>query len=130
MMREKLFGCFNWRLIVEAVAAALVVMACAYWGRDLARGAPLRIALAVIQGAAFGFVIVRTLQSIRRLDELGQRIHFEAIVLAFAGTGIAVTAWGFLERAGLPAVRWAVWVWPLMTLLWLVGLVVVGRRYR
>ena len=131
MQGQKLFGCFNTRLLVEALLAAAAVMACAYWQRGFAIGSAPRIALAAVEGAAFGFIIVRTLMSLRRLDELGQRIHFEAITLAFAATGIAIVSYEFVERAGgLPAVRWGLYLWPLMTLFWLAGLVVVGRRYR
>ena len=49
---------------------------------------------------------------------------------AFAATGVLLTAWGFLEKAGVPAFQWGIWGWPVMVVLWASGLVVLGRRYR
>ncbi len=130
MYDRKLFRCYNPRFLAMALAAAVLTLAAAYFARGLERGSPARIALAVFQGIAMGGVMVGSVLVIRRLDELQQRIHHEALALAFAVTGALVTASGFLDKAGLPQIRWGQWVWPIMVGLWAVGLVVAGRRYR
>lgn len=65
----------------------------------------------------------------RRLDELEQRIQFEALSFAFAGTALLTFGWGFVELAGHP--RFPTFgIWPLMAALWLVGQAIARRRYR
>ncbi len=92
--------------------------------------APLgRYALSLVQGGAVAWIIVATYRAIRRLDELQQRIQFESIAIAFAATAIAVTSYGFLEEAGLPRVKWGIWIWPFMSMLWWLGILRVRRRH-
>lgn len=110
--------------------AALIMIAAAVLAKSFPLGSPVRIALAVVQGAASTAVILLAVRSIRRLDELQQRIHLEAMLLAFAGTGILATAYGFLQNAGLPPIDWGGLVWPAMAGLWAAGFFVANRRYR
>jgi hypothetical protein len=110
--------------------AAAVILGAAWLGKDLPRGTPWKLALAVVQGSATTVVILLAVRDMRRLDELQRRIHLEALGLAFAGTAIVVTGWGFLEQAGAPEVRWGLWIWPAMCALWVAGLLVARRRYR
>ena len=63
-----------------------------------------------------------------RMDELQRRIQFDALVLAFAGTAVISFSWGFLENVGVPQLR-AFMVWPVMAMLWIVGLIFATRRY-
>jgi len=70
------------------------------------------------------------MSQITRLDEMQRRIHLEALSLAFAGTGIFATAYGFLVSAGLPDLEWGVVLWPGMVVLWVVGLLLAHRRYQ
>ncbi len=53
-----------------------------------------------------------------------------ALALAFAGTAILGTTYGFLVNAGLPDIDWGSWIWSGMVSLWVLGLVIAGRRYR
>jgi hypothetical protein len=129
MPESKLFKCYNPRFILMAMLAALLVVAAAFFERGFGRGSAPRLALAVVQALAMGGVIIASIVVIRRLDELQQRIHYEALALAFAATGTLISAWGFLEGAGFPAVSWGLWGWPLMVGLWAIGLLIVRRRY-
>lgn len=88
--------------------------------RDLIALSPM------LPGAVMVWVILRQL---RRLDELQQRVQFEALALAFAGTAFISFSYGFLEGLGYPRLSMFV-VWPLMATLWMLGLVLAARRYK
>ncbi|MYB47812.1 MAG: hypothetical protein F4X72_00800 [Dehalococcoidia bacterium] len=65
----------------------------------------------------------------RWADELDRRIMLEALVISFWGTLVVTSAYGSLQRAGLPDLNW-LWVSTLMVVLWSIGLAVAKRRYR
>ena len=73
--------------------------------------------------------LVAIMRGIRRMDELGRHIHFEAIAFAFAATALTTFAWGFVENDGMPRLR-AFWVWPVMSSFWCIGLIMANWRYR
>jgi hypothetical protein len=75
------------------------------------------------------FVPLIVLRFFRAIDELQQRIHMEALAFAFAGSAVVTFAFGLLQGEGLPTLRW-IWVYPIMCLLWGIGLLVARRRYR
>jgi hypothetical protein len=130
MTRRRLFACFNPRLLLQVAVALAVLLAAAFAMVRTPRGAPLRLVFAGVEALAYAWIILPTVRSIRRLDELEQRMHLEAIAAAFAFTAVIVTASGFFHHAGLPAVEWSAWIWPCMAVLWGVALAVVARRYR
>ena len=117
-------------VIWAALAAAAVIFGAALAAKQFERGSAPRIALAVLQGLASASAVILPVRSIRGLDEMQQRIHLEALAFAFAGTGVLTTMFGFLANAGLPAVDWGTYVWPLMVLLWAIGVLIAHRRYR
>jgi len=82
--------------------------------------------LPVLPALGIPFAVVRNCQA---MDELQLRIQLEALAFGFASTAIATFTYGFLQNAGLPEVSW-VWVWPVMAGCWMVGQLVVRRRYR
>jgi hypothetical protein len=80
-------------------------------------------ALPVLPAIAAMVAFVRFL---RTMDELQRRIHFEALVIAFAAAILITFSYGFLETAGLPAIPW-IWIAPMMIVLW--GVTAgIGRR--
>ena len=94
---------------------------------DVAR--PWRDAIALspmLPAAAMAWIVLREL---RRMDELQRRIQLEALGFAFAGTAILTFSYGFLEGLGYPRQSMFM-VWPLLAVLWIVGLVLARRRYQ
>lgn len=65
----------------------------------------------------------------RRVDEMEQLMHLEALAFAFGASALATFAYGFLEGAGFPHLNWTL-VWPVMVMFWGVGNVIARNRYR
>ena len=122
--------CYSPRFLALALGCAVLVMGAALLARSFERGSAARLALAAAQGIATGAVIVTSMLRIRRLDEMQQRVQLEALAMAFAGTGVLGTAYGFLVNAGLPDIEWGALVWPVMVGLWAIGLLFANRRYQ
>ena len=130
MNPDRRSACFQPQFLLAALGCALVIIAAALVAREYPRGSAMRIALALVQGIATGVTILMPWWGMKRLDELQRRVQLEALAMAFFGTGILSCAYGFLESAGLPRIEWGPVIWPVMALLWAVGLVVANRRYR
>ncbi|MBW8760094.1 MAG: hypothetical protein JF586_21070 [Burkholderiales bacterium] len=88
--------------------------------RDLVALGPM------LPAAAMAWVVLREL---RRMDELQRRIQLEALGFSFAGTAILTFSYGFLEGLGYPKLSMFS-VWPILAVLWIVGLVLARRRYQ
>ncbi|MBX9409407.1 hypothetical protein K5E40_27500 [Pseudomonas baetica] len=82
--------------------------------------------LPIIPVGLFCWTIVRDM---RRLDEMYLRIQFEALGFAFAASALLTFTYGFLETVGAPHFPW-LWVWPVMGLMWMIGLRFAKRRYQ
>ena len=121
---------WNQRFLLISLGVGVVVIAAAWVARQFPLRSPVRIAMALVQGAATAVIIIGSARSIRRLDEMQQRIHLDALAFAFAGTGLLATAYGFLVNAGLPDIDWGGIVWPAMVGLWVIGLIIANRRFR
>ena len=130
MVSRNPFNCYSPWFYALVAASVVIVAGGAFVGHALPPRSAARIAVALIQGASIGAVIVSVFHSIRRLDELDQRIMHESVALAFAATAVVVTMYGFLEHAGLPPVSWALWIYPLMFAFWGIAWIYVVRRYR
>ncbi len=130
MVSRNPFNCYSPWFYALVAASIAVVVAGAFVGHALPARSAARIAVALLQGVSTGAVIVSIFHSIRRLDELEQRIQYESVALAFAATAVVVTMYGFLERAGLPQVEWGLWIYPLMFAFWGIAWTFVRRRYR
>ena len=88
--------------------------------RDLIALSPM------LPAAATTWIVLREL---RRMDELQRRIQLEALGFSFAGTAILTFSYGFLEGLGYPRLSMFT-VWPILAVLWVVGLALAHRRYR
>jgi hypothetical protein len=88
--------------------------------RDLVALSPM------IPAAGVAWIVLREL---RRMDELQRRIQLEALGFSFAGTAILTFSYGFLEGLGYPRLSMFS-VWPLLAVLWIVGLALARRRYQ
>jgi hypothetical protein len=130
MASRSSFNCYSpWFYALVAGSIAIVV-AGAFAGHALPLRSAARIAVALVQGLSITAVIVAVFVSLRRLDEMERHIQYESLALAFAATAIVLTIYGFLERAGLPEVSWALWVYPMMFGFWGLAWTIVVRRYR
>ena len=130
MNQSRLFKCYDPRFFAMCMVAVVVMIGAAFLARSFEPGSAPRVALAALQALAMGSVVVGSVLVTRKLDELQQRIHSEALALAFAATGALISGYAFLERAGLPSIRWGLWAWPVMVALWAGGLLYVRRRYQ
>jgi hypothetical protein len=122
------------RQYVKELAATLVVYGAMLVGSielltrvDVARPWRDLIALSpMVPAAAMAWIVLREL---RRMDELQRRIQLEALGFSFAGTAILTFSYGFLEGLGYPRLSMFT-VWPILAVLWAVGLAVARRRYQ
>ena len=124
------FRCFNLRVLLVALAVAALVLGASWIGRGYPLRSAPRILAGLIKVAAFLWLTLEVIRSIRRLDELEQRIHVDALAIAGTITVIGVGSWGFLEKAGLPAVEWSKWILSMLSVGWALAVVWIGRRYR
>ncbi|MBC7664042.1 MAG: hypothetical protein H7276_09655 [Caulobacter sp.] len=116
------------------LSAALAIYAALLVGsiellQHVALASPWRDAVALSPMVAAVAVPWIVLREMRRMDELQVRIQFEALGFAFAGTAILTFSYGFLEGLGYPKLSMFT-VWPILAVLWVVGLVLARRRYR
>ena len=82
--------------------------------------------LPVLSALGIPYAVLRYCQA---MDELQRRIQLESLAFGFAAAAVATFTYGFLQNAGLPEVNW-VWVWPVMAVSWIVGVLLARRRYR
>jgi hypothetical protein len=120
---------FMLRAMAVGAAYVAVIFAVAFaFGYNVIPG-PLKIPAAllpIVPAAYFPFIL---LGKLRAMDELQRKIQYEAMVFAFAMTALLTLAFGFLQFfASVPDVNW-VWVWPLMGVMWMAGIVLGRRRY-
>lgn len=88
-----------------------------------------RMALALLPMLGAAAAVWAILRGLDRMDELQRRVQFDAIALSFLGTAVITFGWGFAESAGAPQLR-AFMVWPIMGILWGIGIFLAVRRYR
>ena len=124
------FRCFQGAFLRDLLLMALAILALAYVGRRFPVGSATRLATATVQALLIGAIVVRTVLSIRRLDELLLKVHLESIAISFTIFAAFISGWAMLEKAGAPVIEWGVVAWPLMALLWSVAVVIRSRKYR
>lgn len=90
---------------------------------------PLRIAITLAPVIPAGLMCWAIVRNLRRMDEMHLRIQFEALGFAFAASALLTFSYGFLENIGFPHLSWLM-VWPVMGLMWIIGLAVARRRYQ
>lgn len=116
-------------LLVLAVASAIDKGAdWALANADLEQTARIVVALLPLPGNIT--LIAMILSRIRSLDEFQKRIHFEAVVFGFLGTGVAVFIYDYLRKAQAVDPLSAVWVWAFMGVSYAIGYLIAIRQYR
>lgn len=130
MNAPKYLQCFNRQAALELLPGLIVLALTTFGALVFPKGTQMRALLSGVGGVAICYVVLVSVASIRRLDELQQRIHFIAITAAFTVTGMIVTSWELFAKAGIPVPEPGLWLWFVMVGVWMLGLVVVGRRYQ
>ena len=75
------------------------------------------------------FAAIENVRGIRAMDELYRRIHIEGMIFGFFGTIAVTLTVGFLQwMAGVPTFSVG-FVFPIMTLLYGLGVFIGKRRY-
>jgi hypothetical protein len=91
--------------------------------------APWKYVIALLPVLPVLWVPVAAVRLFREVDELQKQIQLEALAFGFISAAGLTFTYGFLQNAGLPELSW-IWVFPVMDICWVVGLVAARRRYR
>ncbi|MXY98952.1 MAG: hypothetical protein F4Z29_14755 [Gemmatimonadetes bacterium] len=90
---------------------------------------PWRIPVTVSPVIPLVFMMLAVVRFVRRMDEMLRHLHLEAVLIAYITTVILCISYGLLENVGFPTFN-TMWVGFAMILLWSVGQLVAGRKYR
>ncbi|MDX1993455.1 MAG: hypothetical protein SF029_13780 [bacterium] len=113
------------------IASALyvfILMFTQVWVDTLSPDNPARYPIAVLPVVPILLGFRAYLRFVRRMDEMEQRIQFEAVAFAVGVVGVVTFALGLLETAGMPPVS-MLWIFPSIILLWGFGQILARRRY-
>jgi hypothetical protein len=121
------------RRLIAAAAAWIGVAIAARLGLEvLDPGSPWRLPLALAPLPPFLLVLRAVVVAVRGLDEMGRRMHLEALAIAFPLATVLLMVLGLLELAVvLPEADWSyrhVWYW--LPVFYFAGLAIAARRYR
>lgn len=89
----------------------------------------LRLIVALSPVLPFAIIAWIVWRALSQMDELFRKIQFDALLFAFAATAVITFGYGFLEGLGYPRLTMFL-VWPLMSVLWILGLIVGRIRFR
>jgi hypothetical protein len=118
------------RLLVWALVAAGADIGAAWLLARSDLGLLGRVAVAVLPVPFNIAVLLLLVKHVRRLDEFQRRVHFEAILVAFISTGLAVLLYGYLQKALIVGSLNVGLVWVPMTVFYCIGYFVAARHYR
>jgi hypothetical protein len=90
---------------------------------------PWRFAIALLPVIPVILLVLAFLRYLAGIDELQQRIQLQAIGFAAGTTGLLTFAYGFLELVGFPQFS-TFFIFPMMIMLWGLGLFYFTRRYQ
>ncbi len=91
---------------------------------------PWRAALAIVPLVPVALGIQAMYRAINGLDEFQRQIQLLALAFAVGATSFISCAYGLLQvLVGLPHISW-VWVLPLLTTCWGLGLALANRSYQ
>ncbi|WP_313548978.1 hypothetical protein [Pseudomonas sp.] len=111
-------------LYSTALVASLILL------RHLEGASPaVQTVVSLLPIAPAGLMCWAIVRQLRRLDEMHLRIQLEALGFAFAASALLTFSYGFLENVGFPHISWHM-VWPIMGLMWMIGLRIATLRYR
>lgn len=113
--------------IIAMIAYAVVIIISRLTLNSIGES-PWRFIIALLPLIPVLFLITGFVRYLSGIDELQQRIQLRAIGFAAGTTGLLTFAYGFLEMEGFPSFS-TFFIFPLMIMLWGVGLAYFTRRY-
>jgi len=90
---------------------------------------PWRFPIALLPIIPVVFLIAAFMRYLAGIDELQQKIQLQAIGFAAGTTGLLTFAYGFLELVGFSQFS-TFFIFPMMIMLWGLGLFYFTRRYQ
>ena len=118
-LREFFFAMSLYVVVLIASVTSLKIF-------EFARGWQVVISLAPALPVVF--VIIALMRLLMNGDELQQRVHLLATTFSAVLTGLITFSYGFLENVGFPKLPTFA-IFPMLFLLWGVGLGYFTRRY-
>ena len=118
------------RLLFVALAATAIDISANYLLKQPGLSQPVRVAIALLPLPGNIALLVVVLQAVRRLDEFQKRIQFEAVVVAFLSTGVAVFVYGYLQKAQAAGPLNMGLVWLFMVVFYAIGYFVAVSHYK
>jgi hypothetical protein len=120
------------REFIYSMIAYIITLSISLIGLGFLGDYPLnaaRFIVALMPVVPIIFMILSFLKYLNGIDELQQRIQLLAIGFAAGVTSLLTFSYGFLENMGFPPIS-LLWVFPVMILLWGLGLAFISRRYQ
>ena len=118
---------FIYSMIAYVITLSLSLIGLGFFADYQLNAARVIVALAPV--VPIIFMILSFLKYLNNIDELQQRIQLLAIGFAAGATSLLTFSYGFLENVGFPPIS-LLWVFPVMILLWGLGLAFISRRYQ
>jgi hypothetical protein len=118
------------RLVLVALLASAIDIGAFYLLGRIDPGDPVRIVVALMPLPGNIVLLVMILRRIRRLDEFQKRVQFEAVVMGFLATGLAVFIYGYLQKAHAVGPLNMGLVWAFMLVFYVVGYFVAVSHYQ
>jgi hypothetical protein len=118
------------RLVLIALAATAIDCCASYLLSAVPLSPTARIAVAFLPLPGCIALAVVILQGVRALDEFQKRVQFEAVVISFLATAVAVFVYGYLQKAHAVGSLNMSMVGLLMLASYVIGYCVAVRRYR
>jgi hypothetical protein len=120
---------YSRRMIMAAVAYTALILATRVLLRGDLAESPLAPIIALLPILPVLFGVFALMSFVRNIDELQQKIQLEAMAFSLGVTGLITFALGLVEGTGIAPLG-MVWVLPMMTALWGIGLAIATRRYQ
>ncbi|MCD9007795.1 hypothetical protein LDO31_16465 [Luteimonas sp. XNQY3] len=121
------------RELLVGMGAYMVLLSGSLWLLRHVEAPALRALIALLPVVPIALVLRAMVHFIRGVDELQQRIEFEAVCIAAALVAFAYMTAGFLQAArviDVPASAAMLWVFPLLCGTYGIAKPVIARRYR
>jgi hypothetical protein len=113
-----------------ALAATAIDITAAYLLDQANLSQPVRLAVALMPLPGNIALLVTILQLVRSLDEFQKRVQFEAVMVGFLATGVAVFVYGYLQKAHAVGPLNMGLVWFFMLVFYAVGYFVAVSHYK